>query len=244
MKKILFVLGLVVFGSLGFAETRTFYIARHGQRGSTQYVMNLKNCKDDRLMPKGERQAEQLGLYMKKIGFDGAIYVSPYYRTLQTGTIACNQFTSRKMIVDPEIQEVTGMKGTNPRGISKSCITKKEIKKYFPNVIIPKNMKFPWRYENERQSVCDERTNAVIEKYLKSPEDVFLVCHGGLLNSFVREMNKRGANFKKRTNYNCCLFSFTLDTETGLVTECSDRTFEYLSDDLITDNLGIVILQK
>ena len=69
-------------------------------------------------------------------------------------------------------------------------------------------MKFPWRLENEKESLADERISSLIDDLLLNTEgDILIVCHGGIINSVVREMNKRGADFPRQKNYNCCLYS-------------------------------------
>lgn len=244
MKKIFCFLILFSFSALFFAQTKTLYFTRHGQRGDLKYHVRLKNVSEDRLMPKGIEQAKALGQYMKKIGFEGDIYVSPYYRTLETAFYACNEFTEQNLILEPKCQEVTGLKNAS-KGVYKlkTGITKKELKNLFPKVTIPKRVKFPWRIENEKQEQADKRIDILIEEILqKDAENAFIVCHGGILNSVIREMNKREANFvRPRKNYNCCLYSFTIDVNTKKVVSCADLTSEYMPSELYTDNLAYIL---
>ena len=94
-------------------------------------------------------------------------------------------------------------------GITKKCLSKKEIKENFPQVIIPKSVKFPWRLENEKSDFADERISLLIDDFLENTEgDIFVVCHGGIMNSVVREMNKLGGRLfqsKKITTVVCIL---------------------------------------
>lgn len=227
-----------------FADTKTFYFTRHGQRGDPKYQKKFKFCDEDALMPKGELQATLLGQYLNQQGFKGTIYVSPYYRTLQTATFAAKALPDLPMILEPRAQEVTSVKNNSGKVYKiKKCITKKEIKENFPKVKVPRGMKFPWRYENEKQSQLDERLGAMIDDLAKRNEgDVFVVCHGGCMGGIVREMNKRGAEFPRTKVYNCCLYKFTMDTDTGKVISWSDETLNYLPDELITDNLAYMLL--
>lgn len=246
MKRLFFIFTIIFLAVSTFAETRTFYFARHGQRGDPKYQRHFENCDEDALTPKGIEQAEFLGAWLNSLGFTGTIYVSPYYRTLQTATYAASKMKPAKMILEPRIQEITGVKDNS--GIvrtTKKCITKKEIHKNFPNVIIPKKMKFPWRYENERQSQTDERLGQVIDECLENSEgDIFFVCHGGLLPGVIREMAKRGADFERRKACNCCLYAFTFDTDTKKVIDAKDYTANYLSGEYITDNMSIMTLSN
>lgn len=243
MKKIVLVISVLLVGFSVFAETKTIYVTRHGQRGDAKYQVRLKNLNEDRLMPKGEEQARRLGKYLKSKEFDGTIYVSPYYRTLQTATFAAEAFPELPMILEPRIQETAGLRNASGKvKRNKKCITRKEIKENFPNVKIPFGVKFPWRLENESQAQQDKRVSDMIDDLLKVEGDAFVVGHGGVMGSVIREMNKRGAEFPRKKVYNCCLYSFTFDTETGKVVSSSDETLNYLPDELITDNLAYMLL--
>lgn len=239
MKKIKLFLILILIPLFCFAQERTFYFARHGQRGDLRCRVTFKNCTEDSLMPKGILQAEALGNYMKETGFSGTVYVSPYYRTLETASVAAKSFYTKNLILEPRCQEVTGLKSaTKPVSITKKCLTKKEIKQNFPNVEIPKKMKFPWRLENEKESLADERISSLIDDLLLNTEgDILIVCHGGIINSVVREMNKRGSDFPRQKNYNCCLYSFTFDSATSKIIKFADETSNFMPKDLYTDNL-------
>ena len=240
IKRAIFIFVFFIFSFFAFGETRTFYFARHGQRGDPKYQRKFKHCYEDALMPNGEKQAELLGQYMNSLGFKGTIYVSPYYRTLQTATCAASKLPDAlPMVLEPRVQELCGVKDNS--GIvrkNKNCITRKEIKENFPRVQIPRGMKFPWRLENERQFQTDQRISDLIDDIMKNEDgDVFIVAHGGVMGSVVREMQRRGANFPNTKAYNCCLFVFMLDTETNNVISCSDETRSYLPEELITDNI-------
>ena len=242
MKKFFTACFLFFFAFLLFAQERTFYFVRHGQRGDLRYQKTFKECKEDCLMPKGVLQAQAVGEYLKKLGFEGTVFVSPYYRTLETASLACERMGIKKMILEPRVQEVTGLKSlSKPVGITKKCLSKKEIKQNFPQVVIPKKVKFPWRLENEKSDFADERISLLIEDFLKNTEgDLLVVCHGGIMNSIVREMNKRGAAFPRQKNYNCCLYSFTFDEKTQKIIRFADETPNFMPNELYTDNLAIV----
>ena len=241
-------LAALLFAALSLcAETKTIYITRHGQRGDPKYQKKFKFCDEDALMPKGEEQAHLLGKHLASLGFNGTIYVSPYYRTLQTATFAASELPSElPMILEPRIQEMVRVKDNSGIvGRTKKCLTKKEIKQNFPRVRIPRGMKFPWRLDNERQAQLDERIGSVIDDILEnSSGDVFFVCHGGMMSGVIREMQKRGAEFPKRKTPNCCLYVFTFDTETKKVVSARDDTLLYLPDDLVTDNLTQIPVER
>lgn len=242
MKKLIITSLFLLLSLNCFAKTRTIYFTRHGQRGSSQYQVKFQNCDEDALMPDGQKQAALLGEYLNSIGFNGTIYVSPYYRTLQTATIAASKLPNMPMILEPRLQENAKVKNASGKVYTiKNCLTKKEIKKNFPNVIIPSSVKFPWRIENERQSQMDERISAFIdEKLTTTSGDLFCVAHGTLLKGVIREMQKRGADFPKQNVYNCCLYAFTFDTETNQIVDSKDLTMNYLYNGIVTDNLAYI----
>lgn len=51
-------------------------------------------------------------------------------------------------------------------------------------------------------------------------------------------MNNREANFPRRTNVNCCLYIFKIDTETEKFISAKDESRNFLSGNLLTDNLN------
>lgn len=55
-------------------------------------------------------QAQTVGEYLKKIGFEGTVFVSPCYRTLETASLACERMGIKTMILEPRAQEVAGLK--------------------------------------------------------------------------------------------------------------------------------------
>jgi hypothetical protein len=56
-------------------------------------------------------------------------------------------------------------------------------------------------------------------------------------------MQKRGSEFSRpRFNYNCCLYSFTFDTETNRVINAQDLTPEFMPSNLYTDNLAYILI--
>ncbi len=244
MKRTLVIFAAFLLAISCFAETKTFYFTRHGQRGDPKYQRKFKYCDEDALMPKGEEQAKLLGQYLNKLGFNGTIIVSPYYRTIQTATFAASQMAPMPMIFDERAQEVSHLKNNSGKPFRiKKCITKKELKTFFPNIKIPRKIKFPWRLDNETEAQKDERIGKMIDDLAKNTKgDVFVVCHGGIMASVVREMNKRGAAFPRKKCYNCCLYTFTMDLETGKIISWSDETLNYLPDDLITDNLAYMLI--
>ena len=72
-------------------------------------------------------QAQTVGEYLKKIGFEGTVFVSPCYRTLETASLACERMGIKTIILEPRAQEVTGLKSlSKPVGITKKCLSKKK----------------------------------------------------------------------------------------------------------------------
>ncbi len=221
-----------------FSETRTFYFTRHGQRGDPAYQQKFEKCVEDALTPKGQKQAEFLGEYLNSIKFKGTIYISPFYRTLQTAEGAASRLPEMKKIAEPRLQEKSKNKDSSGIKIIERCLTKKEIQDNFPDVTVPDGMKFPWRFDNETKKDIDRRIAELIDECISNTEgDLFFVCHGGILPVVIRCMRKRGSDFEHRKAWNCCLYAFTIDTETKRVVKAEDLTKNYLNDEMITDNM-------
>lgn len=226
-----------------FSETRTFYVARHGQRGSPDYKLKLQNIEEDVLVPAGKEQAERLGAYLNDLGFSGEIFCSPLYRTMETATYICSQLPVKKITLEPGIQETAEPKksvdGDKEYGLTTRSITIEETKKYFPGITIPKDFVFPWRLKNEKKDLRNERYRNVIKKYLAETEgDILFVGHGecltGVLKKMLKEEDRKFHGPGKAVN--CYLMAFEFDCETGKILEGRDHTYKYLPKKLITNN--------
>ncbi len=231
MKKLLLTLLLAALTLPLFA--RTVYVTRHGQVGDKKFMKVIaKSLKEPTLTPLGIEQAELLAKYLvEKNKFSGDVYVSPIYRTVETGTYTA-KLLNKKVVLFPGIQEVA--RGKTPRGM-----TLAEIQAAFPDkVIAVKDFKDDWRLSFESNEARHARVASALDKLLaENKNDLLLVSHGGTVGSIVRYFNAKrakGVKAAKGIAWNCSIHKFELD-DNNKVTKASYTT-EYMPDEKITSN--------
>ncbi len=212
---------------------RTIYVTRHGQVGDKKYRIQIdKSLKENTLTPLGIEQAELLAEYLvKKNNFAGDIYVSPLYRTVETGSYTA-KLLNKKVILFPGIQEIAPKK--TPRGMNKA-----EIENNFPGkTIAGKDFTDNWRLSFESREARQARVNAALDKLLaETTNDLLLVSHGGTVGNIVKYFNAKcdkNVNNVQGTVWNCSLFKFEINSG-GKVTNALYTT-EYLPDEKVTSN--------
>ncbi len=240
MKKLIYSLVLAVL-CLPLAA-RTIYVTRHGQVGDKKCVLWVdKKLKEPKLTPLGIEQAQLLANYLvKKNNFAGDIYVSPIYRTIETGTYV-GKLYNKKVVLFPGIQEIA--RGKTARGM-----TFAEIEKALPGKSIAyKTFKNDWRVSNESNEARQLRVNAALDELLaeNTKNDILFVAHGGTVGNIVRYFNAKFAKGVKRAKgiaWNCSLYKFGLNDE-GKVVKASYTT-EYMPDEKVTSNFRIPKVPK
>lgn len=229
MKKIFWSLLLACTILLPLAS-RTVYVTRHGQVGDRNYFD--KAVRDIKLTPLGSEQAELLAKYLTgKLKFNGTIYVSPLYRTIETGVFTA-KLINKKVILEPGIQEIAPKQTI--RGM-----TSAEIEARFPGLTIPgKTFTDKWRLSFEDNDARQKRVGDTLNRILsESTGDLLLVGHGGIVGNLVVEFNNRlapGANKIKGIAWNCSLFTFELNDKNEVIR--SSYTTEYMPDEKVTNN--------
>lgn len=190
------------------------YIVRHGESLSN---IGESNDSDSKLSPKGERQAECLGQYLKDIKFD-RIYTSHLCRAAQTAVaVAKYQRGNPEIIVAPEFSETNTSKDY-------------EVNAEFLGQLYG-NLSYT-RASIENDCGDDvERLEAAIDKYVNTPaysnaavtgewcgrpkkynpQKILIVSHGGAIAVMLRYI----ANFNPDTNldvvqHNTCINKFEL----------------------------------
>ncbi len=226
-KSFLFLLSVLGIFTL---SARMVYITRHGQVGDKKYFE--KSVKEIKLTPLGVFQAKALSDHLlNSCRFNGNVYVSPLYRTIETGSIIAGQL-KKPVILEPGIQEVA-------RKAAPPGMTKEQIEKFFPGkIVFPANFKNDWRVSFEDNFARQLRVNAAVDRILRSDRgDIVLVSHGGTVGNLVRAFNKRnnpGVKAVSGKKWNCCLYAFELDENDKVVK--SYHTTEYLPDSKVTNN--------
>ena len=92
MKRTLVIFAAFLLAISCFAETKTFYFTRHGQRGDPKYQRKFKYCDEDALMPKGEEQAKLLAFCRSVLH-----HTSPFQETDGQSQHRIPQFPSTRL---------------------------------------------------------------------------------------------------------------------------------------------------
>ena len=228
MKKIFSIILLAC--SCFILEARKIYVTRHAQVGDKNMV-HLAS-REWMITTLGKKQAELLADYLVNVKkFNGTIFVSPFYRTIETGLITAGKL-NKKVILEPGIQEIA------PHGKGK-FMKGAQIAEYFSDQTVPgTTFNDNWRLSHEDNTARQLRVDKAIERILEeSTGDILLVSHGGTCSNIVRTFNTKAASGVKPVKgmpWNCALFTFELDTD-GKVTSATYTT-EYMTDDIVTNN--------
>lgn len=228
MKKIFSIILLAC--SCFILEARKIYVTRHAQVGDKNMV-HLAS-REWMITPLGKKQAELLADYLVNVKkFNGTIFVSPFYRTIETGLITAGKL-NKKVILEPGIQEIA------PNGKGK-FLKRIQIDEYFQGkAVYGSAFNNNWRLSHEDNAARQKRVDEAIERILKETAgDILLVSHGGTCSNIVRTFNTKAASGVKPVKgmpWNCALFTFELDAD-GKVTSASYTT-EYMTDDIVTNN--------
>lgn len=157
------------------------YITRHGQVG----VASEFPKGHVRLSDLGKTQAHLLGRRLREIGFSGRVFVSPYYRCLQTAEIICANLGDVMFFPEPAVSEIVmheqwieGFKG----------LTVEEINGEFDRCHPQATVTWPW-WPTEVETAEDvlSRVTPFIKSLLTTEEeDVLIVGHGATTNAVYR----------------------------------------------------------
>lgn len=230
MKKLLF--PLFAAGAVFLAlplEARTVYITRHAQVG---YPM--KEIRETRITELGVKQAQALADFLvNKCKFNGAIYASPFYRTIETATYT-GKLLKKKVILEPGLQEVATFPRPTPPGMKYT-----QIQSYFPGLTVPgKRYKDPWRLYNEPHLQRTARVAKALDAILAEEKgDVLLVGHGASVVSLVRVLNQKrvkGVRKISGTAWNCALYIVELNEKDQVIKR--RYTTEFMADKDVTNN--------
>ena len=232
MKKHLLLLLLVCLLP-AVVSARKVYITRHGQVNSKESFRKNK-VRELALTELGVNQAGALAKFLvEKYKFNGGIYVSPFFRTIQTGVTVAEQLKS-KVILEPGIQEVA--KGVRPG----KTMDIKMIQEMFPEMTVPgTRYADPWRLFAENDKARYQRVKKALDAILAEEKgDVLLVSHGGIVSILVNILNKRPASkqveWTHGISWNCALFVFELDENNKKINGVF--TTEFMADKDVTSN--------
>ena len=140
---------------------------RHGE--TEENVLKTFSAKDTKLTEKGKKQIEKIKPFVETLSFD-KVYVSPLNRTVETMEILGLDGEREK-----RIQEVDfGLFGGK---------TYETIKREFPKetkMWDEDYINYP-THKGESIKMAYNRVTSFLEEIIKKNEDVFLVCHDGVI---------------------------------------------------------------
>ena len=228
MKRNFFILAALLLALA--LQARTVYVIRHGQVG-----IGIKEIKEPRLTDLGVKQAQAVGEYLvNKLKFNGRIYASPLYRTIETSKPTA-LLLDRKIILEPGIQEMAPGPKPAPPGM-----TLAQINGYFPDLTVP-GPRFAdgWRLCKETNAMRLVRVTKALDAILAEEKgDILLTGHGASVNDLVKALNnKRASRDVKPVRgraWNCALFVFELNDKNQVTG--GRYTTEYLDDRDVTSN--------
>lgn len=219
-------------------SARTIYVTRHGQVG---YPM--KEIRETRLTELGVSQAQSLANYLvKDLKFKGNIYVSPFYRTIETASFT-GKLLDQKLILEPGIQEVATYPVPTPPGMSFA-----KIESYFPGLTVPgKRFVDQWRLCNESHLERNKRVAKVLDIILAEDKgDILFVGHGASVVSLVQALNRkivlREVRKIKGIAWNCALYIFELNDQDQVTG--GKYTTSYMADRDITNNFRCPLIER
>ena len=204
------------------------YVTRHGQvADNAEYLGDVAFPKGDIPLSKlGCEQARLLGERLKNEGFAGAIYSSPFVRTMQTADIIAT-VTGSSVIPTPAFHEIFRADSTISEFKGKST---EELKALFPttddSVILDGHW---WTKKAENAEDVRYRVAIAMSGIMKNAEgDVLLVGHGASVDAMLTYLT---SIVDHTPFYNCSYTVF--DTATK---RCTRNDSAHLPTDKITYN--------
>lgn len=249
-----------------FAEdeaAQIIFVSRHAQRGprakwsaedrekptSGEYLDGkyLRPAGEDSITPLGEKQSALLGAYLKKqYGFNGRVFASPRFWTMQTACGIVSAINPSLKIVPEPLLQGLGKAKTPGKGL-----TSEELERRFPGRVTHADYPETWRIANENPAMLQERMNTFVRDLLarEKASQILIVGHSSSLPSLIRALNALAVDKKlvieptSNRILNCCLFVFRLDKE-GKVIGISLETDRVFDDAMKTSNFKRLDLSK
>lgn len=205
------------------------YVTRHGQ-----VELKTEYYDGNPMLPKGEillsemgkQQATLLGKRLKKLGFSGKIFASPFLRTMETAELISKE-TGAKIVPTPWMHEIFGDQVTvnTYRGYSIE-----ELRRYYFGIEKDAELEYPWwATEAETPQMVRQRVVKGLEKCMSDiTEDILLVGHGASSRAAHEYLNLKKGGFI----WNCALGMYD--------TECPENNYgndiSHLPEQMVTSN--------
>ena len=214
---------------------RLILITRHcqqtGGREDKSYIRPVAD--DSGISPLGVKQAQYLGKELKRLGFKGKIYTSPYFRCVATGSYAAKECGST-VYPDARIQQRPRRNGGN---LKKGGATLAQLRQLFPAQIAPDAVLADnWMSKTAENTAGQRgRVKVALEQIIaENPGmDILIVSHGSAVPEYC--FNLSGQKTKDFV-WNCALFKFAVNQEGKVRYLGYDISF--MPEKEVTSNLG------
>ena len=223
------------------AGERLVLITRHCQQtGGSNDKSYIRPIADDAgISPLGIKQSKNLGKELKRLGFKGKIYTSPYFRCVATGSYAARECGST-VYPDARIQQRSRRKGGN---LKKGGASLAELRKLFPAQIASDAvLADDWMHKNaETMPGQRARIKVALEQILaENPGmDIMIVSHGSAVPEYGFNLTgKKPKGFV----WNCALFKFAIN-EKGEVRYLG-YDISFMPENEVTSNLKHSLIKE
>ena len=207
----------------------TLHITRHGQTSRDK----AHQPEDPYLSELGQKQAHLLGQRLKDLNFQGPIYSSPYWRTIETA----NQIAE---VVDTVIIPAASMREYFIRenqlaGFQGATVA--DLQAVYPRVQTTPDFPYPWwTTQIESNEMVEARVAPLIDTLINHQADALLVGHGASVSGTHRHILRNHApehlNHGQR-GWNCILSSFQFKPTFEIIRIMNT---DHLPNDAITNN--------
>jgi len=205
------------------------HITRHGQTSTKK----IRQPADPDLSDLGRKQARLLGQRLKDQNFQGPIYSSPYWRTIETANEIA-EVLDTVIIPTAEMREyfirenqLAGFQGATPA----------DLQATYPRVQTNPTFPYPWwTTQIESNDMVEARVAPLINTLVNHQTDALLVGHGASVTGAHRYILRHHApdqlNHGQRS-WNCILSSFQFTPTFKTINLMST---DHLPNEAITNN--------
>ena len=205
------------------------HVTRHGQTD----VRSDHPPGDPHLTQLGRKQAELLGEALKDQGFEGQIYSSPYFRTIETADVVA-EVTDTVVFPAAEMREYV-IRENQMDGFEGA--TQAALVGRYDRVKYGDGFPYPWWTTNiESDEDIELRVTPLVDRAMAGDVDVLLVGHGASVAGVHRYVLGRYAPdqmTQEKVGWNCLLSSFRIRPKFDVIKLLD---VSHLSEDMITSN--------
>ena len=180
------------------------HVTRHGQTNTKK----THTPGDPYLSDLGRQQALLLGRRLAELGFNGPIYSSPYYRTIETAHIIAETVDTVVIPAAPMREYV--IRENQLQGFQGATAT--DFQAIYSRIKIEPDFPYPWwTFEIESPEMVEARVAPLVDRLTKGDTDALLVGHGASVGGVHRHVLRPNAPEQihhGQYDWNCILSSF------------------------------------